>query len=363
MQAHIDRATHRGRQGARWLAAALAVPAVLLAACGSAGSAASTSSEGDGLSIVATTTILGDVASQLVGDAGNVSVLMPAGTDPHIFEPSAQQLAQMQQADLIVANGANLEEHLQDPLTDAENAGVPVFHATDHVQTLAFEGHEAEEEHAEEDEHASDEAEHADEGEEHSEEAGHADETGDEHGHEEGSIDPHFWMDPTRTADVVLALGEQIGELTGESDAVQAEADRYAGQLADLDGEIADTLAAIPDGERTLVTNHEAFNYFAEHYGFTIVGTVIPSLSTGAEPSAHDLEELIHTVQEQHVRAIFAENIQPERLAETLAQEAGSDVQVVELYSDSLGDEGSEAATYPDMLRANARLISEALGS
>jgi zinc/manganese transport system substrate-binding protein len=334
MQAHVGRATHRGRQGARWLAAVFSVPAILLAACGSAGSAASTSSEADGLSIVATTTILGDVASQLVGDAGSVSVLMPAGTDPHIFEPSAQQLAQMQQADLIVANGANLEEHLQDPLTNAENAGVPVFHATDHVETLAFEGHEAEE-HAEE----------------------------DEHGSEEGSIDPHFWMDPARTADVVQALGQQIGELAGESEAIQATADRYAGQLADLDGEIVDTLAAIPDGERTLVTNHEAFNYFAEHYGFTIVGTVIPSLSTGAEPSAQDLEELIHTVQEEQVRAIFAENIQPERLAETLAQEADSDVQVVELYSDSLGDEGSEAATYPDMLRANARLISEALGS
>jgi zinc/manganese transport system substrate-binding protein len=316
------------------VAVLLSALAVVLAACGTASSAASTSSAGDRLSIVATTTILGDVASQLVGDAGSVSVLMPAGTDPHIFEPSAQQLAQMQQADLIVANGANLEEHLQDPLTNAENAGVPVFHATDHVETLAFEGHEAEE-HAEE----------------------------DEHGSEEGSIDPHFWMDPARTADVVQALGEQIGELAGESEAIQATADRYAGQLADLDGEIVDTLAAIPDGERTLVTNHEAFNYFAEHYGFTIVGTVIPGLSTGAEPSAQDIEALIHTIQEEQVGAVFAENIQPEQLAEILAHEAGSDVQVVELYSDSLGDQGSEAATYPDMLRANARLISEALGS
>jgi zinc/manganese transport system substrate-binding protein len=356
---HIGRATPRARLRAPRVGVHLAVLALLLAASGSTDSAASTSSEGDGLAIVANTTILGDVASQLVGDAGNVSVLMPAGTDPHNFEASAQQLAQMLDADLIVANGANLEEHLLDHLTDAENAGVPVFHATDHVETLAFEGgHEAEElageEQAEEDEHA-------DETSDHSEEAEHSEE--DEHAHEEGSIDPHFWMDPTRTANVVAALGEQIGELTGEPDAARAEADRYVGELADLDDEIVDTLAAIPDSGRTMVTNHEAFNYFAEHYGFTIVGTLIPSLSTGAEPSAQDLEELIHTIQEEQVRAVFAENIQPEQLAEILAHEAGSDVQVVELYSDSLGDQGSEAATYHDMLRANARLITEALGS
>ena len=340
MNEHIGRATPLGSQRAPRVTVLLSALAVVLAACGTAGSAASTSSEGDRLSIVATTTILGDVASQLVGHAGDVSVLMPAGTDPHNFEASAQQLAQILEADLIVANGANLEEHLLDHLADAENAGVPVFHATDHVETLAFEdGHEAEER------------------------AGDEQAAQDEPAHEEGSVDPHFWMDPTRTANVVAALGEQIGELTGDPDAARAQADRYAGELADLDDEVVDTLAAIPDSERTMVTNHEAFNYFAEHYGFTIVGTVIPGLSTGAEPSAQDLEALIHTIQEEQVGAVFAENIQPEQLAEILAHEAGADVQVVELYSDSLGNQGSEAATYPDMLRANARLISEALGS
>jgi zinc/manganese transport system substrate-binding protein len=333
---------------------ALVVFVIALAGCGPSGATTSHEGDGSGLSIVATTTILGDVTAELLGEAGEVSVLMPAGTDPHTFEASARQLAEMQEADLIVANGADLEEHLQDPLTEAEDAGVPVFHAMDHVEALAFEGHPGEEEHAGEDEHAIEE--------QHGSEEGETPDEGEEtHAHDEGATDPHFWMDPTRMADVVIALGEQLGELTNDPGSIGQQADRYAERLEQLDGEIVDMLASIPDDSRTLVTNHEAFNYFAEHYGFTIVGTVIPSLSTGAEPSAQDLEELAHTVQQEGVRAVFAENTQPEQLAQTLAQEVGADVQVVELYSDALGEDGSDATTYPDMLRANAQLISEAL--
>jgi zinc/manganese transport system substrate-binding protein len=345
-----DRRTRRRSTHARSVAALVIVFIIALAGCGPSGATTGGDDNASGLSIVATTTILGDVTTELLGDAGEVSVLMPAGTDPHTFEASARQLAEMQEADLIVANGANLEEHLQDPLTEAEQAGAAVFHAIDHVETLAFAGHPGEEAH--------EEGEEAHEGEEHASEQGE-----EAHAHEEGSADPHFWQDPTRMADAVVALGDQIGELSDDPDAIGQRADRYAEQLAQLDGEIADTLASIPDDSRTLVTNHEAFNYFAEHYGFTIVGAVIPNMTTGAEPSAQDLEQLAHTVEQEGVRAVFAENTQPEQLAQTLAQEVGADVQVVELYSDALGDEGSDATTYSDMLRANAQLISEALGT
>lgn len=287
--------------------------------------------------IVATTSILRDVTSELVGDGGEVSVLMPPGTDPHTFEASARQLARMQKADLIVANGANLEAHLQAALTEAEDAGVPVFYAIDHVDALTFDGH----------------------GDEHDSNAEHASESG--HNHEKGSVDPHYWLDPTRMADAVGPLSERIAGLTDQPGTTGQRAHRYAGELEELDGEIAGMLAGIPDDKRTLITNHEAFNYFAEHYGFTIVGTVIPSLSTGAEPSAQDMQRLAETIEREGVRVVFAENTQPEQLAETLAQEVGADVQVVELYSDALGDEASDARTYPDMLRANAQLISDAL--
>lgn len=331
----MTRPTIRGPRGS----VVLLVLALLVAACGSgAASGGTTTSAGDGeLSIVATTSILGDVARQVAGDAGEVSIVMPPGSDPHNFEPSAQQLVQMQQADLIVANGANLEETLQDALAEAENAGVPVFHATDHIETLAFDGGHAEDEHA---------TEHVE----------------DEHTHAPGSADPHFWQDPVRMASVARALGEQIGELTDDPRAVEQRADDYAAQLEDLEGEISETLADIPEGERTLVTSHEAFNYFADRYDFTIVGTVIPSSTTGAEPSAQDLEELASTIEEEQVPAVFAENTASEQLAETLAQEAGTEVEVIELYSDSLGGEGSGATTYADMLRTNAQRISDALG-
>lgn len=323
---------------------------LLLAACGAYGQSrddgTQSVSAGEQLSIVATTSILGDVAGAVADDAAEVTILMPPGSDPHSFEASAQQLAQMQQADLVIANGGGLEQQLHDALKEAEGAGVPVFHAIDHVDTLAFSGQE---EHA--DERSSAEA-HADE--EH---------TGaEEHEGENGAVDPHFWMDPSRMAQVVQALGDEIGGIAGDDGATVSRAGAYAGRLQDLDVQTQDMLSVIPDDQRTLVTNHEAFGYFADRYGFEIVGTLIPGLSTGAEPSAQDLEELLHTIADEQVSAIFTENTTSDRLAETLAQEAGSDVEVVGLYSDSLGDESSSATTYVDMLRTNARRISDTLG-
>jgi zinc/manganese transport system substrate-binding protein len=329
------------------------VGSLLLAGCGtgtsSSGDATGGAPEGR-LSIVATTTILADVTNQVAGDAAELTTVMDVGADPHNFEASARQLAEMQQADLIVANGGNLEEHLLQPLAESERAGVPVFHATDHIATLTLGGGV---EHADEPE--PDEAAHADE-------ETHVEDGADEAHAEEGSVDPHFWLDPVRMADVSRALGEQIGELSDNPEAVAARAEDYAAQLEQLDGEIGEILAEVPDDARTLVTNHESFNYFADRYGFTVVGTVIPSVTTGAEPSAQDLEALAHTVEQAQVRAVFAENTAPEKLAQTLAAEVRSEVQVVELFSDSLGGEGSGAATYVELLTTNAELIREALG-
>jgi zinc/manganese transport system substrate-binding protein len=309
------------------------VVALAATACGPGGAtSASGSDTSRELSIVVTTTILADVTGHVAGDSAQVTTLMEAGADPHNFEASAQALALMQDADLIVANGAGLEEQLQSPIAEAERSGVPVFHATDHIETLAFTGAE-----------------------------GHDDEP-DHDGDEAGAVDPHFWMDPTRMADVARALGAQIGPLSNDAGAIGAQAGDYAARLEQADAEITRTLAPIPEGDRTLVTNHEAFNYFAERYDFTIVGTVIPGLSTGAEPSARDLEELVHTIERQQVSAVFTENTAPEQLTQTLAAEVGSDVEVIELYSDSVGDDGSGATTYLEMLTANAELISGALG-
>lgn len=381
----MDSVTRRTRRRSSAVAL-LAALTLVVAGCGdsAASGGSDASSEGEQLSIMATTSILGDVTTQVVGDAAEVTTLMPPGSDPHSFEPSAQQVAQMQEADLVVANGAGLEQQVENALSETEGAGVAVFYATDQIETLEFAGHgeHGEEGHGDEDGHSHDEHgddghsdekhsesehshdEHGDEGHsdegEHSDEArseeGHAD---DEHGH--GSQDPHFWMDPTRMSTVVDALAAEIGELSGDADAVAERAAQYAAQLDEVDTETQDMLGSIPDDQRKLVTNHEAFGYFADHYDFEMVGTVIPDTTTGAEPSAQDLEELAETIEQEQVRAIFAENTSSDRLAETLATEVGANVEVVELYSGSLGEEGSDAATYVDMLRTNATRISDAL--
>jgi zinc/manganese transport system substrate-binding protein len=347
------------------LAAVVCAATLMLTACqtdaASIGQTSGASAGTDPLSIVATTTILADVTARVAGDAAEVTAVMEIGADPHNFEASARQLAEMQEADLIVANGANLEEHLLDPLAEAERAGVPVFHATDHIEILTLTSGRAHESDAHE-EAAASEAAHDEASETAPQTARASEAEPQDHAHEEGSVDPHFWMDPLRMADVARALGEQIAELSGDADAIGARADDYAAQLERLDRDIDEILEAIPDDARTLVTNHESFNYFADRYGFTVVGTVIPSVTTGAEPSAQDLEALANTIEQRQVTAVFAENTAPEQLAQTLAAEVGTEVQVVELYSDSLGEEGSDAATYVDMLAANAELIRRALG-
>ncbi|HSK98233.1 MAG TPA: zinc ABC transporter substrate-binding protein, partial [Euzebyales bacterium] len=221
MSRHTRNAARRSPRTA--LPVILCVATLVLAACGTdAGpldqTSGAASGEADRLSIVATTTILADVTANIAGDAAEVTAVMEVGADPHNFEASARQLAEMQQADLIVANGANLEEHLLGPLADAERAGVPVFHATDHIAPLRLAGgsahasevHDAEadresEAHSENETHGQSEAHSEDEAtHDESTEAGLADHATSEagHTHEEGSVDPHFWMDPLRMADV-----------------------------------------------------------------------------------------------------------------------------------------------------------------
>jgi zinc/manganese transport system substrate-binding protein len=364
-------AARRGaRPRARACVAWMAVIA-LLSACSSPAAAPANDPGTDGITIVATTAIMGDIASNVVSDDDRVSVLMEAGADPHTFEPSARQIAELTEADLVIANGAGLEEGLTDALDEVAAAGVPVFAAADHVDSLPAEpdahGHEhadgdadaTTDDHAEgaTDERADNDAD--DHGESSDDPVEHASEAADDHG--DGPVDPHIWMDPARMADVVRALGEQIG---AQTDAPQAAADRaqqYAAQLTDLDRRVDEMLADIPRERRTLVSNHASLSYFADRYDLEIVGTVIPGVSTGGEPSARDLEALAEVIRREEVPAIFTDSTAPSQLADTLARETGADVEIVELYTGSLGTD--EATTYVDMLETDAERISQALRS
>ncbi len=291
----------------------------------------------EGLSVVVTTTVLGSLVSDVVGEDGTVEVLMPVGADPHGFAPSAAQTTAAEQADLIVANGLGLEEGLV-PLLDAAAAdGVAVLTATDHVDLL--------EPGTDDDEHADDE--HADD--EHADEA-----------HDHGEGDPHIWFDPDRMADVVVALGAALTDVDDTVD-WESRAAAVAEDLRALDAELADTLAAVPDDRRVLVTNHEVLGYLADRYDLQVVATLIPGGGTLAEPSASALEDIIDVVRDTGVPAIFAETSSGSRLAEVVAEEVGADVQVVELYTESLSEPDGPAATYAAMMRTNVQRIADAL--
>ena len=318
----------------------LIAAASLLAACsGESSSDASEESAGPGSStIVATTTILGSIAGDIVAcadPAATVTTLMPVGADPHDFAPSSQQVAQIVQADLVIANGLGLEAGLDDALDNARSDGATVLEIAELVDPIPF-------------------GEHADD---HSDD--HADEAATEDEHEHGSEDPHVWFDMTRMATAAELIGAQLATTGGTAYAECAT--EVAERIRAAEAEVRATLESVPADRRILVTDHDALGYLADAYGYEIAGTVIPSGTTLAEPSSADLAELVSLIVTEDVPAIFANSAEPSTLAEAVAAETGRDVQVVSLYVGSLGEPGSGAEDYLSMMATDANLIATAL--
>ena len=365
----------------RVLPAIFAGLALVAAGCGDDDdTAAGGGGDTDRPTIVVTTTILGDVVENLVGDEFEVVTVMPVGADPHDFRASAQQVTEIGEAEVLIVNGAGYEEGLLDVIEAAESDGVAVLEAIRAVETIEFGegGHDhadedhgdedhADEEHGDED-HADEEHGDEDHGDEDHADEDHADEDhadedhADEDGHGHDGGDPHFWTDPARMALAADAIAEfLIANVDGvDTSAVRASADAYVGALEELDSEVVDTLAVIDEDRRVLVTNHDAFGYFADRYEFEVVGTVIPSGSTLDGTSAQQLAELAEVIEHEGVPAIFAETTVSDELAQTLAAEVG-DIAVVDLFTGSLGEPGSGADTYVAMVRTNAQRIVDAL--
>ncbi|HEX2153880.1 MAG TPA: metal ABC transporter substrate-binding protein [Acidimicrobiia bacterium] len=281
----------------------------LVSACAEAGL------DDSDLVVVTTTNILGDVVSELVADAGQVEVMIEPGVDPHDFSPSASQGGLLRSADLVVANGLGLEAGMTEALAAAEAEGANVLTLADELQPLRF---------------GSDD------------------------------LDPHFFLDPVRMADAVGLISAALAEVDHTTDWA-APAESLEADLASLHREIEDHLAGIPPESRKLVTNHDSLGYFADRYGFEIVGTVIPAGSTLAEPSASDLADLVDVLRREGLTAIFAETTAPAALAEAVAAELG-DAEVHELHTESVGPPGSDTDSYSKMMRANAAIIASALG-
>lgn len=295
---------------ARWRLLVICVVVALTAACGTQGG-----NEGRP-DIVVTTTILGDVVRQIVGDTADVRVLMKPNADPHSSSLSAADAARMGDSDLVVYNGLGLEESMQRHVDAAAEGGIATLPVGDHVDPLRL--------------------------------------SRTEH----SGIDPHFWTDPQRMILAVDVIADRIGGLPGiDKGAVEANAARYRDELDNLSEEMAGRFAAIPVERRKLVTNHHVLGYLADRFGFTVIGAVIPSGTTLASPSASDLESLTSAVRTAGVPAIFVDSSQPDRLARVLAEQAGVDVSVVTLYTESLSEPGTPADSYLAMMRANTETI------
>jgi zinc/manganese transport system substrate-binding protein len=317
--------------------------------------------EAPSLSVVATTSILGDVAVNVLGDGHDVSVLMAPGVDPHGYEPSASDARDLREADVVVANGLDLEESLIDVLEAAEEDGVDVFYVTDHVDIIPFALDAGEVAHTHGDD---DDREHGDDdGHEHGGDAGDGHGDDDAHGHE-GADDPHVWQDPIRMADAVIAFGEHLASIHEElAEGVTANAEAYAEELVEVHERNEERLNEVPDEDRILVTSHDAMGYFADRYAFQVVGAILPGGTTAGDPSGAEFRDLVETVEEYDAPAIFAEVTEPTRLAEALSREAGHEVEVVVLFTDALGEQGSGAETYIGLLETNADRIAEGLTS
>lgn len=304
--------------------AALSVAALLV---GCAPAAAPTGATG-GLKVLAVETFLADIAQNVAGDRLRVSALIPIGVDPHGFQPTPADVRKVAESQVLIVNGAGFEEFLAELLANAGGQRSVIEAAAGlTMRQPAEEAHEHEA-------------------------AGH--------GHEHEG-DPHFWLDPQAVIQYVVNIrdGLSLADPAGKQSYMQ-NADAYIARLKELDAWIGEQVQQIPAERRLLVTNHESFGYFADRYGFTIVGAVIPSVSTGASPSAQEMAQLVAHIQETGAPAIFLETGANPQLAQQISRETGVKV-VTGLFTHSITDRDGPAPTYIAMMRYNVQAIVAAL--
>ena len=280
---------------------------LLLIACGPQTSGEIT---GEGApSVVVVNASLADMTRNIAGERVEIEVLIPPGADPHTFQPAPQDVAKIANSQMLIANGAGLEEWLQEMIDNAGGERIVV----EAGQDLA--------------------------------------EQGDRPG------DPHYWLDPNYAIHYAQQIRDGLIELDPDGEAVyKRNTDEYIDKLEELDVWIRDRAETISPEQRMLVTNHESFGYFADRYGFTIAGTIVPSVSTGSSPSAQQLVALAEEIKASKIRAIFLEAGSNPMLAEQLSREAGIAV-IVDLRTQPLSPQES----YIEMMKYNTRAIVEAL--
>jgi ABC-type Zn uptake system ZnuABC Zn-binding protein ZnuA/ABC-type Mn2+/Zn2+ transport system permease subunit len=282
---------------------------LLLTGCGS-------SSNGKPV-VVATTTQIGDFARAVGGDAIDVHQILRPNTDPHEYEPRPDDIQRTADAKVVFQNGDGLDAWMGKVVKQA--GGNP------QVVTLG--------------------------------DAARTQVPGESSGPEASPVDPHWWHDPRNAEAAVERIRSALGAaLPKDKEAFDRRAATYVGQIDGLDKRIERCFASVPKSERKLVTSHDAFHYFAKRYGIQIVGAIIPSQSTEAQPSAGDIARLVNQVRREHVKAIFVETSVNPKLGEAVAKQTGA-IGNLRLYGDTLGPKGSAGATYLGMELANANAM------
>ena len=305
--------------------AVLVALSMLLIACG-AGNGTAPPADGR-IRVVATTTVLADMARQVGGDAVTVVSLVPPGGEVHTFDPTPSDLSTVADADVVFMNGLGLDDWLGSLVTDSGSDATVVALGEDLDGFTYLAGHE--------DDH---------EGEPESE-------------HEGEDVNPHLWLDVGAGIRYAARIGETLRTAAPDrASAIEAGTSAYVARLEALDGWAREQLAAIPEADRRIVSVHEAFPYFAAAYGLEIVGTVIEA--PGQDPSAGEIAALVEAIRESGARALFGEGQFSPELAETVAAEAGITVES-NLYNDSLGD--PPADTYEGMIRWDVERVVAAL--
>jgi ABC-type Zn uptake system ZnuABC Zn-binding protein ZnuA len=270
---------------------------------------------GASIDAVATTTHVADLVRQVGGERVGVDGIMPSGADPHDFEPRPSDAAALSEADVVFRSGGDIDEWLGELIESAGGDATEVM-LLDSVSGMEGEG---------------------------------------------GELDPHWWQDPRNAILAVAAIRDALAEADPDGRAdYERNAATYTRELRRLDTDIERCIQRVPPDKRKLVTTHDALGYFAERYDIEVIGAVIPSLSTQAQPSARDVNELVEQIEEEGVEALFPEVAVSQRLEQAISRESGAEVGR-ELWTDSLGPDGSGAETYLDAMRANAAALAEGM--
>ena len=294
---------------------------LLLCSCGRGGADAAGVGE-DRPRVVVTVGMLGDAVRAVAGDRVEVVQLIGSGVDPHLYKPTRSDAARLMDADVIFSVGLMLEGKMSELLSRAASAGTGVHAVGEGVDRALLLG-------------------------------------------ADGRTDPHVWMDPrVWSACVVVVRDRLIAHDPAGAPVYGANAQAYLAELDALDAYAERVLATVPEGERVLVTAHDAFAYFGRRYGFEVVG--IQGLSTESEAGVRDIERMVELIVSRGVRAVFVESTVPERNIGALVGGAGARGHAVaiggSLFSDAMGEPGSYEGTYVGMIDHNVTTIALGLG-